>query len=181
MIVEKLRLEGCLSLQPRVFKDERGSFFESFNKRDFKEKTGLDINFIQDNQSVSSKGVLRGFHFQKGNKAQAKLVQVVKGRVLDIIVDIRQESKTFGQYLSFELSEQNKIQLFIPKGFAHGFLALEDDTVFSYKCDEYYCKNSEGGIRSDDPLLNIDWQFPEEEIVLSDKDKSLIFFKDLGK
>ncbi|WP_460189741.1 dTDP-4-dehydrorhamnose 3,5-epimerase [Urechidicola sp. KH5] len=173
MQVEKTNLLNCLVLLPNVFKDKRGYFLESFNEKKFKESTGLKVNFVQDNESFSSKGVLRGLHFQKGAFAQAKLVRVIKGEVLDIAVDIRPKSPTFGEHFSIVLSEKNKKQLFIPRGFAHGFLVLSDTAIFSYKCDNYYKKSSEGGIIYNDPTLNIDWQFPEEDLIISEKDKLL--------
>ena len=181
MKVKELNIRGCFVLQPEIYTDSRGSFFESFNKNEFKAKTGLDINFVQDNQSTSFKGVLRGLHFQKTDHAQAKLIRVITGKILDVAVDIRPQSPTYGQHLSLELSKANKLQLFIPKGFAHGFLALEDNTIVSYKCDNYYNKDSEAGIRFNDPWLDIHWQYRYEDLIISDKDKSLPFFKDLGK
>lgn len=177
MKITKTKLEGCFIIEPTIFDDGRGYFFESFNKRTFKEQTGIDVEFVQDNQSMSQRGVLRGLHFQKGEHAQAKLVRVLKGRVLDVAVDMRLESKTYGQSLSLELSEQNKLQLFVPRGFAHGFSVLENETVFSYKCDNYYNKESEAGIIYDDKDLNIDWLLDNEEIQLSEKDRILPRFK----
>jgi len=179
MHVEELYIKGCFVIRPQVYKDNRGSFSETFSKKIFKEKTGLEINFVQDNQSVSNRGVLRGLHYQTGKYAQAKLVRALKGKVLDVIVDLRQESETFGKHLSIELSEDNKTQLFIPRGFAHGFLALEEETIFSYKCDNYYNKANESGIRFDDPILNIDWNYPKEKMLLSEKDKALPILKDI--
>tara|TARA_R110002073_G_scaffold325056_1_gene503568 strand:+ start:4414 stop:4950 length:537 start_codon:yes stop_codon:yes gene_type:complete len=176
MKITKTKLEGCFIIEPSVFEDGRGYFFESFNRRIFKKQTGIDIDFVQDNQSMSQRGVLRGLHFQKGEHEQSKLVRVLKGRVLDVAVDMRLDSKTYGQSLSLELSEQNKLQLFIPRGFAHGFSVLENDTVFSYKCDNYYNKGSEGGIIYNDSTLNIDWGLEEKEIQLSEKDKVLPCF-----
>lgn len=167
------RIQGCFIIEPKVFEDQRGYFFESFNLKEFNKKTGLKINFVQDNESLSSKGALRGLHFQTGKFAQAKLVRVVKGSVLDVVVDIRKNSKTFGEYVSVMLSEENKRQFFIPRGFAHGFLVLEDQTIFSYKCDNYYNKASEGGIIYNDPVLNIDWKFNNQDLIISDKDKIL--------
>ena len=150
-----------------------GYFFESFNSKKFQKETGLSPNFVQDNQSKSSKGVLRGLHFQIDDYAQAKLVRVIKGRVLDIAVDIRNNSKTFGEYISIELNAESHKQLYIPRGFAHGFLVLESETIFSYKCDNFYNKESERGIIYNDETLNIDWQLPDLEIILSSKDKNL--------
>jgi len=179
--IEKTRFKGCYIIKPRIFTDERGSFFESFNKKQFQEQTGLETLFVQDNQSVSQKGVLRGLHFQTGDFAQAKLVRVIKGSVLDVAVDIRPESETFGQHYSIILSAQNNTQLFIPQGFAHGFLVLEDDTIFSYKCDNYYNKASEGGIIYNDKTLNIDWQDSGLELIISEKDQELPTFDTLYK
>jgi dTDP-4-dehydrorhamnose 3,5-epimerase len=173
MIVKESPLKGCFIIEPKVFGDERGSFFESFNQKIFEEKIGLKINFVQDNQSSSNRGVLRGLHLQKGEFAQTKLVRVIQGKVLDVVVDVRPNSKTFGQTFSCILSAENNKQLFIPKGFLHGFSVLEDNTIFAYKCDAYYNKESEDGVVFNDPKLNIDWKLKEEEIVLSDKDKQL--------
>lgn len=178
---EQTYLEGCFLITPKVFSDERGNFFESFNKSLFYQLTDLDVDFVQDNQSTSHRGVLRGLHFQTGNYQQAKLVRVIKGSVLDVVVDIRPQSKTFGQHFSTVLSAENCKQLFIPKGFAHGFVVLEDDSIFAYKCDEYYHKASEGGIIYNDETLNIDWQFPESELIISEKDKVLPSFRSLFK
>ncbi|GGI56279.1 dTDP-4-dehydrorhamnose 3,5-epimerase [Winogradskyella haliclonae] len=172
-------LEGCYVLKPKIFEDQRGYFFESYNQKKFKELTGIDVNFIQDNQSKSSKGVLRGLHFQKGEFAQAKLVRVVKGSVQDVVVDLRPKSKTFGNYFSIELSEKNNTQLFIPKDFAHGFLVLEDDTIFSYKCNNYYNKQSETGIIYNDIDLNINWKEIGVKYKLSEKDLKLTKLKSL--
>jgi len=179
MKVTETNLKGCYIIEPNVFGDDRGYFFESFNKKVFKEKTGIDTEFVQDNQSLSNRGVLRGLHFQKGEYAQAKLVRVIKGRVLDIVVDLRLKSPTFGEIYSVELSEKNKLQLFVPRGFAHGFSVLEDNTIFSYKCDNYYNKESEGGIIYNDSILNIDWKLHPSEIQLSEKDKRLPSFNTL--
>lgn len=173
MTVEETHLKGCFVITPNVIKDPRGYFFESFNQAQFKAKTGITVNFVQDNQSQSSKGVLRGLHIQTGVHAQAKLVRVVKGKVWDVCVDLRRESPTFGQHFSIVLDTKEHRQLYIPKGFAHGFLVLEDDTVFSYKCDSYYHKASEKGIIYNDETLNINWRFPEEDLILSEKDKTL--------
>ena len=171
MKVTETHLKGCFIIEPTVFNDERGSFFESFHQKKFEEKTGLKVNFVQDNQSISQRGVLRGLHFQKGKFAQSKLVRVIKGSVLDVAVDLRKDSSTFGKHFSIILSEKNKLQLFIPRGFAHGFVVLEDDTIFSYKCDNYYNKSAEGGVMYNDPYLNIDWMLEEDEIKLSVKDR----------
>ncbi len=179
MTVKETHLSGCFVIEPQVFGDDRGYFFESFNQKVFEEKTGLEVNFVQDNQSMSQRGVLRGLHFQKGEFAQAKLVRVIKGRVLDVVVDIRPDSTTYGQSFSIVLSEENQKQLFVPRGFAHGFSVLEDNTIFSYKCDNYYNKESEGGIIYNDKDLNIDWKLSEAEVQLSEKDKLLPEFKSL--
>ncbi|MBQ4801430.1 dTDP-4-dehydrorhamnose 3,5-epimerase [Aquimarina sp. MMG015] len=181
MEVEKTPLEGCFIIKPRIFEDERGSFFESFNLNKFKEITGLEIDFVQDNQSISSKGVLRGLHFQEGKYAQAKLVRVTKGSVLDVAVDLRPYSKTFGKYFSIELNDQNNYQLFVPRGFAHGFIVLSDKAVFNYKCDNYYYKEAESGIIFNDSDLGIDWKLESSEILLSAKDRVLQSFNDLNK
>lgn len=177
MIVEETYLKGCFIITPKVFQDKRGFFFESFNKHKFEEKTGVYTNFVQDNLSKSSKGVLRGLHFQTGEYAQAKLVGVIKGKVLDVCVDIRKNSSTFGKYFSIVLDDSDKKQLYIPRGFAHGFLVLEDDTIFSYKCDYYYNKQSERGIIYNDKDLDIDWNFPENQFIISEKDNQLPSFK----
>lgn len=173
MTVKETKLKGCFIIQPTVFKDSRGYFQETFNQRNFQQLTGLATTFVQDNESLSSKGVLRGLHFQKGEHAQAKLVRVIKGRVLDVAVDLRKDSPTYGQHVAIELSEENKLQFFVPRGFAHGFVVLEDDTLFSYKCDNFYNKIAEGGLLYNDPALKIDWQFPESELLILEKDLNL--------
>ena len=170
MKVTETKLKGCFMIEPKLFKDYRGYFFESFNQHRFNELIGKNIDFVQDNESFSSKGVLRGLHFQAGEYAQAKLVRVVKGSVLDVVVDIRKDSPTFSKHFSIELSEKNKTQLFIPRGFAHGFIVLSDTAVFAYKCDNFYNKASEQGLRYDDPSLGIDWKLPQHEFIVSDKD-----------
>ena len=171
MLVIKSKIEGLLLLEPVLHGDERGYFMESFSERDFEAQTGLKVRFVQDNESCSRKGVLRGLHFQKEPYAQAKLVRVVRGKVLDVAVDIRPESPTFGKYVATELSAENHRQMFIPKGFAHGYVVLEDDTVFQDKCDEYYHPEAEGGIAWNDPQIAIDWGVAENEVILSEKDK----------
>ncbi|WP_405563150.1 dTDP-4-dehydrorhamnose 3,5-epimerase [Polaribacter sp. Asnod6-C07] len=176
MKVTETGLKDCYIIEPEVFKDSRGLFLESFNKRKFKEKTGLEIDFVQDNQSTSNRGVIRGLHIQKGEFSQAKLIRVVKGKVLDVVVDVREKSKSYGESFSCVLSEENAKQLFVPRGFLHGFSVLENNTIFSYKCDNYYNKEAEDGVVYNDKDLNIDWQLKEEEIVLSEKDSSLIEF-----
>jgi len=163
-------LQDCVLLKPAIFNDTRGYFFESFNQNKFRQLTGLEVNFVQDNQSFSSYGVLRGLHFQKGEHAQAKLVRVLKGEVLDVAIDLRPESSTFGKQFSVILSEENKLQLFVPRGFAHGFAVISDHAEFFYKCDNYYNQPSEGGLLFNDPELNIDWQLPDASIIASEKD-----------
>ena len=172
MKIEETFLKDCFVLTPQVFKDERGYFYESFNERTFKELTGLEVAFVQDNVSKSSKGVLRGLHFQKGEHAQAKLVKVLKGKVLDVAVDLRKDSKTYGKSFSIILDAIKHQQLYIPRGFAHGFHVLEDDSIFSYKCDNFYNKASESGVIYNDKELNIDWHI-SKDIILSEKDKLL--------
>lgn len=173
MTVKETKLKGCFIIEPKVFEDSRGYFFESFNQKIFNKLIGGSINFIQDNESFSSKGVLRGLHYQIGEHAQSKLVRVIKGTVLDIAVDVRKDSPTFGQNVSLELSENNKKQLFIPRGFAHGFIVLSETAIFSYKCDNFYNKESEGGIIYNDKDLNIDWILSESEFLISEKDLKL--------
>ncbi|GHA38987.1 dTDP-4-dehydrorhamnose 3,5-epimerase [Salinimicrobium marinum] len=177
--LEKTPLKDCFILKPRVFEDERGTFYESFNQQRFEETTGLKINFVQDNQSTSTRGVLRGFHFQTGAYAQAKLVRAVAGEVLDVVVDLRPDSPTFKKSFKVLLSNENKLELFVPAGFAHGFLTTSETSVFAYKCDKYYHKESETGIIWNDPTLKIDWEFPEDEIILSEKDALLPTLKEL--
>ena len=163
-------LAGCFVLEPKIFHDDRGYFMESFNENTFEKGIGKKVRFIQDNQSYSSKGVLRGLHYQTGANAQAKLVRVLQGEVLDVAVDIRPESPTYGQSFSILLSAENQKQLFIPRGFAHGFLVTSQTATFFYKCDNFYNKESEGGIIYNDPALKIDWNFPETELIISEKD-----------
>ncbi|MBR1574680.1 MAG: dTDP-4-dehydrorhamnose 3,5-epimerase [Bacteroidales bacterium] len=163
-------IEGLLILEPRVFPDDRGYFFESFNARDFARQTGLQVDFVQDNESCSSYGVMRGLHYQRMPHAQAKLVRCVQGRVLDVAVDIRHGSPTFGQHVAVELSAENHRQFFISRGFAHGFAVLSEKAVFQYKCDNYYCPESEGGIDIRDASLGIDWGIPADRVLLSPKD-----------
>ena len=166
-------IEGCFIIEPSVFQDKRGYFLESYNKKAFDGLLGYKIDFVQDNESFSSKGVLRGLHYQIGEFAQAKLVRVIKGSVLDIAVDIRKGSKTFGKSISVELSEENKRQFFVPRGFAHGFIVLSEIAIFSYKCDNFYNKESEGGIMYNDQTLGIDWKMNEEDFIVSEKDQEL--------
>ncbi|MGY8938786.1 MAG: dTDP-4-dehydrorhamnose 3,5-epimerase [Flavobacteriales bacterium] len=170
MNITETYLKGCFILEPTIFDDGRGSFFEAFNQQNFEQKTGLQINFVQDNQSISQRGVLRGLHLQKGIHAQTKLVRVIKGKVLDVAVDFRKDSSTYGKHFSIELSGENNKQLFVPRGFLHGFVTLENNTIFSYKCDNYYNKEAEDGVIYNDKDLNIDWKLDETEIVLSEKD-----------
>jgi dTDP-4-dehydrorhamnose 3,5-epimerase len=171
-------LNGCFVIIPEVFEDDRGAFFESFHKEVFEKGIGRKVNFVQDNQSISQRGVLRGLHMQKGAFAQAKLVRVIKGKVLDVAVDFRKDSPTYGKHFSVELSEENNKQLFVPRGFLHGFITLENNTIFSYKCDNYYNKESEDGIIYNDLSLNINWKLSENEIILSEKDRILPKHKD---
>ena len=164
------KLEGCFILEPKVIQDERGYFMESFNENTFQKGTGKAVHFVQDNQSFSTKGVLRGLHYQTGEHAQAKLVRVLQGEVLDVVVDIRPDSATFGEYVSVLLTGENKTQFFVPRGFAHGFLVLSETAIFFYKCDNFYNKESEGGLLYNDKSVNIDWQFPLESLIISEKD-----------
>ena len=170
MEVIKTKIPGVVIIEPRLFPDARGYFFESFSKREFEEKVGK-IDFVQDKESKSSYGVLRGLHFQKPPYAQSKLVRVVKGAVLDVAVDIRKGSPTFGQHVAVELTEDNHRQFFIPRGFAHGFAVLTDEVIFQYKCDNFYAPASEGAIAWDDSDLGIDWRVPAEKVILSEKDR----------
>ena len=172
MNVLRTDIEGVLIIEPTIHGDSRGYFMESFSQRDFAAQTGLEVRFVQDNESRSRRGVLRGLHFQREPHAQAKLVRVVSGRVLDVAVDIRPESPTFGKYVAVELSGTNHRQLFIPKGFAHGYVVLEEDTVFQYKCDDYYHPECEDGIAWNDPQIAIRWPLAESEIILSEKDSN---------
>lgn len=169
--VIKTNVEGPVIIEPRIFKDSRGYFFESFSQREFDEKV-RPIRFVQDNESKSTYGVLRGLHYQAMPYTQSKLVRCVRGRVLDVAVDIRKGSPTFGQHVAVELSEENHREFFIPKGFAHGFVVLSEEAVFQYKCDEFYAPQSEGGIQLLDESLNIDWKIPLDKAILSDKDRA---------
>ncbi len=169
MKVIETDIEGVFILEPRVFGDSRGYFFESFSQKEFEEQV-RKIVFVQDNESKSSYGVVRGLHYQLPPYTQAKLVRVVKGCVLDVAVDLRKASPTFGKHVSTELSEENKRQLFVPRGFAHGFAVLSEEAVFQYKCDNYYAPDYEGGVQFDDPVLGIDWKVPKEKMILSAKD-----------
>lgn len=169
MEIIKTSIEGLVIIRPQIFSDSRGYFFESYSQRDFEKEIG-DIHFVQDNESKSSYGALRGLHFQKPPYAQSKLVRVIKGTVLDVVVDIRKGSPTYGKWEAVELSEDNKFQLFIPRGFAHGFSVLSREALFQYKCDNFYHPEAEGAIAWDDPQLNIAWQLPKDSIILSAKD-----------
>lgn len=171
MGVIKTEIEGVVIIEPKIFGDERGYFFESFNAAEFARKVGVNTVFVQDNESKSKYGVLRGLHFQKGEFAQSKLVRVVEGRVIDVAVDIRRGSPTFGKHVAVELSKDNKRQLFIPRGFAHGFAVLSEEAVFQYKCDNLYAPDHEGAIAWNDPKIGIDWQIRPEDAILSEKDK----------
>jgi len=173
MISKETKLKGCFLFEPTVFSDDRGYFMESFNSESFNSAIDATIDFVQDNQSFSTKGVIRALHYQTGKHAQSKLVRVLSGIVLDIAVDLRTNSPTYGEHFSIELSAENKKQLFIPKGFAHGFVVLSDTAEFFYKCDNYYNKESEGGIIFNDPTLNIDWRLPHEQLIVSEKDQIL--------
>lgn len=164
-------IEGVWVIEPKVFHDARGYFMEAFKEEEFRAQVG-DVHFIQDNESRSSFGVLRGLHYQKGAYSQAKLVRVIKGRVLDVAVDLRRSSPTFGRYVSAELSEENKRQFFIPRGFAHGFLVLSDDAIFTYKVDNAYAPQAEASIRYDDETIGIDWPIGSDEMLLSEKDRA---------
>lgn len=179
MKVIKTNLNDCFIIEPTVFGDHRGYFFESYNKARFEKETGLQVNFIQDNEAFSNKGALRGLHFQKGEFAQAKLVRVTEGTVLDVAVDLREDSSTFLQHVAVELSAENKKQLFVPRGFAHGYVVLSETVVFNYKCDNLYNKDSEGGVIYNDETLNIDWKLNSSEFLISQKDNILPTIKDL--
>lgn len=177
MEIIKTNIDGLIIIEPRIFKDARGYFFESFSAQEFGEKVS-PTTFVQDNESFSCYGVVRGLHFQKPPFSQAKLVRVIQGAVLDVAVDLRKSSPTYGQHFAVELTGENHRQLFIPRGFAHGFSVLSDEVLFQYKCDNYYAPKSEGGILWNDPNLNIDWQIPSDRIILSDKDTKHPLFKD---
>jgi len=180
MEIQETGLKDCLIIKPRVFEDARGYFFESFNQQTFEEMTGLAGKFVQDNQSYSSYGVIRGLHAQSGEFAQAKLVRVIKGEVLDVAVDARPGSPTYGKHISMKLSAENKLQLYVPRGFLHGFSVLSDTAEFFYKCDNYYNKASELGVIYNDPELNIDWLIPTDAAAVSDKDLILNTFSSLS-
>lgn len=179
MKIEETPLQDCVVIHDTVFTDDRGYFFESFNAQKFQDLTGVSAQFVQDNQSSSTRGVLRGLHMQTGESAQAKLVRVLEGSVLDVAVDLRKYSSTFGKSFAIELTAENHKQLYIPRGFAHGFVVLSDKAVFFYKCDNLYNKASELGIMYDDNDLKIDWQLPKDELMLSEKDKSNFYLADV--
>ena len=171
MKVKSTPLKNCYIIEPTVFEDDRGYFYEKFNEQKFEQLTGMNGHFVQDNISKSSYGVLRGLHLQKGDMAQAKLVSCLEGRVWDVAVDLREDSPTFGRWFGVELSAENRLQFYIPRGFAHGFSVLSPTAVFAYKCDNFYNKESEGGIIWNDAELDIDWKRPLSDIILSEKDK----------
>jgi dTDP-4-dehydrorhamnose 3,5-epimerase len=179
MQLEKTKLEGCFIIHDTVFADSRGYFFESFNQQKFSNLTGVSTPFVQDNQSKSTRGVLRGLHFQQGEHAQAKLVRVLEGVVLDVAVDLRRDSSTFGEYVAVELTGENHLQLYIPRGFGHGFVVLSETATFFYKCDNFYNKASEGGLIYNDKTISIDWKISVDEVLLSEKDSILPTFLDI--
>jgi len=181
MTAEATTIEGCYVLEPKIFADKRGYFFESFNQQKFEELVGAVIPFVQDNQSKSSKGVLRGLHYQTGKHAQAKLVRVLEGEVLDVVVDLRPKSPSYKKVFTTVLSHKNNKQLFIPRGCAHGFLTLSDSATFFYKCDNLYNKEAEAGIRYDDPEFAIDWRLQQSELIISEKDVLLPYFNQTKK
>ena len=177
MAFHQTEIPGLLLIEPKVFGDERGYFFESYNAKTWEAEAGFSVNFVQDNQAFSSRGVLRGLHYQTSASAQAKLVRVLQGEVLDVAVDLREDSPTYGQYYKCRLSEENKRQLFVPRGFAHGYVVLSETAVFFYKCDNFYDKNQEGGIRFDCPRLKIDWELAPGSLIVAERDKN---FPSLG-
>jgi dTDP-4-dehydrorhamnose 3,5-epimerase len=181
MKITPTKLKGCFILEPAKYGDSRGYFMECFNEKTFYEATGTDIHFVQDNQSYSTRGVLRGLHAQSGEHAQAKLVRVLDGEVLDVAVDVRPDSPTFGQYETVRLSAENNLQMFVPRGFLHGFVVLSDTATFFYKCDNFYNKESECGVYPLDSDLAVDWQIPVEEMLLSDKDKEAQSFAEFKR
>jgi dTDP-4-dehydrorhamnose 3,5-epimerase len=178
MKIRETGIDGLIVIEPDVYGDSRGYFMESFSEKKFRELTGIEVTFVQDNESKSSYGVVRGLHFQRAPYAQSKLVRVVSGRVLDVAVDLRQGSETYGKHFSIELSGDNHLQMFIPKGFAHGFAVLSEEAVFQYKCDEYYAPESEGSIAWNDPDLAIDWHISQDDVRVSDKDRRSPGFND---
>lgn len=178
MSFQKTQIPGLLIFQPNVFGDDRGYFFESFNAKTWEDEVGFIPNFVQDNQAFSGRGVLRGLHYQTGDAAQAKLVRVLEGEVLDVVVDLREGSPTFGQSFKHRLSAENKTQMFVPRGFAHGYVVLSETAVFFYKCDNFYSKAHEGGLRYDCPILNINWEIDPSLIIVAERDKN---FPSLGQ
>ena len=176
MKIKSTPLKDCYIIEPTVFEDERGYFYEKFNEQKFEELTGMNGHFVQDNISKSSYGVLRGVHLQKGEHAQAKLVSCLAGKVFDVAVDLREDSPTFGQWFGVELTPENKLQLYVPRGFGHGFSVLSETAIFSYKCDNFYHKESEGSVIWNDKDLNIDWKLPADKVFLSEKDRQLPTF-----
>ena len=176
MKIKETPLKDCYIIEPTIFEDERGYFYEKFNEKKFEELTGMNGHFVQDNISKSSYGVLRGVHLQKGEHAQAKLVSCLEGKVWDIVVDLRRDSETFGKWFGVELTPENKLQLYVPRGFGHGFSVLSETAIFAYKCDNFYNKDAEGSVIYNDPDLNIDWKLPADSIILSEKDKTLPTF-----
>lgn len=171
MKIKQTPLKDCYIIEPTIFEDDRGYFYEKFNEQKFEQLTGMNGHFVQDNISKSSYGVLRGLHLQKGDHSQAKLVSCLGGKVWDVAVDLRRDSPTFGKWFGIELSDENKLQFYVPRGFGHGFSVLTETAVFAYKCDNFYSKESEGGVLWNDQELNIDWKLPVSDIILSDKDK----------
>lgn len=181
MVASQTKLKDCYILEPTVFGDSRGYFFESYHKQTFDHLINQTVNFVQDNESFSSRGVLRGLHSQKGASAQAKLVRVTQGEVLDVAVDFRKDSPTYLQHVSVKLSSENKKQLFVPRGFLHGFVVLSETAIFNYKCDNWYDKEAEEGIIYNDPDLNIDWLLNEDQLIISEKDKELPTLKQFSQ
>lgn len=177
MPFHKTEIPDLLLFEPKVFGDERGYFFESFNSKTWEDEAGLRVDFVQDNQAYSTRGVLRGLHYQTGDAAQAKLVRVLQGEVLDVVVDLRPDSNTFGQVYKCRLSDENKLQLFVPRGFAHGYVVLSEMAIFFYKCDNFYSKAHEGGIRFDCPILGIDWELEDSQLIVAERDRN---FPSLG-
>lgn len=173
-------IEGLFIIEPRVFNDDRGYFYESYNQKTFQDNTGLQVNFVQDNQARSTKNVLRGLHFQNAPSAQTKLIRAIDGVIWDVVVDLRKNSKTYGQWYGVELSLENKRQFFIPKGFAHGYSVLSDTAEVFYKCDDFYNKSAEGGVRYNDPALNIDWKINLADAIVSEKDLVQPMLKDVA-
>ena len=178
MKIKETPLKDCYIIEPTIIEDERGYFYEKFNEKKFEELTGMNGHFVQDNISKSSYGVLRGVHLQRGEHGQAKLVSCLEGRVWDVAVDLREDSPTYGKWFGIELTPENKLQLYVPRGFGHGFSVLSETAIFSYKCDNFYHKESERGVMYNDPHLNIDWKIDEKDAVLSEKDKKLAGFLD---